>query len=325
MPVHALWMFPVLTFVFGVLAFVIGYIIAVSNGYENAWFSYISDGGTHPPESCIFGQLLNLSAACLAVSVYLRHRQYVVFYGHHLGQKRGWWRTVSSILMFIGFFAAFGMSMVANFQETSVGAVHFIGAMIGFFGSTIYVWGQIILSFAMLPRMTPLWLNGFRFVFTVIATVALILHMICEQAEPFVKDSNGIKPTESPLNGGIKKYNPSSPFYVNHIITTVAEWVLALSLEVVLLSYAFELRQFFAHMPKLQLLESFLATSVRSVVTETPQSLKRNGISTVMARTLTGSAKVADTSSNYIPRPQIDDKIYETESRNLPRRNEYYY
>uniref|UniRef100_A0AC35FB31 Uncharacterized protein n=1 Tax=Panagrolaimus sp. PS1159 TaxID=55785 RepID=A0AC35FB31_9BILA len=64
MPVHALWMFPVLTFVFGVLAFIIGYIIAVSNGYENAWFSYISDGGTHPPESCIFGQLLNLSAAC---------------------------------------------------------------------------------------------------------------------------------------------------------------------------------------------------------------------------------------------------------------------
>jgi hypothetical protein len=52
----------------------------------------------------------------VAVSVYLRHRQYVVFYGHHLGQKRGWWRTVSSILMFIGFFAAFGMSMVANFQ-----------------------------------------------------------------------------------------------------------------------------------------------------------------------------------------------------------------
>jgi hypothetical protein len=78
-------------------------------------------------------------------------------------------------------------------------------------------------------------------------------------------------------------------------------------------------------MPKLQLLESFLATSVRSVVTETPQNLKRNGITMVMARTLTGSAKVADTSSNYIPRTQIDDKIYETESRNLPRRNEYYY
>uniref|UniRef100_A0AC34FG93 DNA damage-regulated autophagy modulator protein 2 n=1 Tax=Panagrolaimus sp. ES5 TaxID=591445 RepID=A0AC34FG93_9BILA len=303
MPLHALWLFPVLTTVFGILAFVIGYAIAVSNGYENAWFSYISDGGTHPPESCIFGQLLNLSAACLAVSVYLRHRQYVVFYEHHLGQKRGWWRTVSSVLMFIGYFAAFGMSMVANFQETSVGTVHFIGAMIGFFGSTIYVWGQIILSFTMLPRMTPIWLNSFRVIFTTVATGALILHMICEQAQPFVKtDANGIKPTEPPLKDGIKRYAPGNPYYVNHIYATVAEWVLALALEIVLLSYAFELRSFFAHMPKLQLVESFLATSVRSVVEETPQSLKRNGISMVMARTLTGSAKVSDSSSNHIPR-----------------------
>ena len=114
----------------------------------------------------------------VALSVYLRHRQYVVYYEHTLGQKRGWWRITSFILMQIGFFSAFGMSMVANFQETSVAAAHFTGAMIAFFGSTIYVWGQIFLSYSMMPRMTPLWLNTIRAFFAAIATAALILRKL---------------------------------------------------------------------------------------------------------------------------------------------------
>ena len=81
---------------------------------------------------------------------------------------------------------------------------------------------------------------------------------------------------------------------------------MALALELVLLSFAFELRQFYAHMPKLQFVDAFLATPIQSVGGETPKDVKKPGISVVFARTLTGSAKISD-SSQQIPRPQIDD------------------
>lgn len=113
----------------------------------------------------------------MAISCYLRHQQYVVYYSHYYKDKEGWWRTVSFWLMLLGYFSAFGMSLVANFQETSVAMVHFIGAMIAFFGATIYIWGQIILSYALTPRMTPLWINHLRTILALLATAALTLRM----------------------------------------------------------------------------------------------------------------------------------------------------
>lgn len=62
MPFHSLWIFPLLSTGFAIAAFVSGYAIAVGNKDAKAWFMYISDGGATPPESCIFGQLLNISA-----------------------------------------------------------------------------------------------------------------------------------------------------------------------------------------------------------------------------------------------------------------------
>lgn len=45
------------------------------------------------------------------------------------------------------------------------------------------------------------------------------------------------------------------------MVTTCAEWVLALSLEAVVLTYAWELRQFYCHLPKMHLKPSFVKFS----------------------------------------------------------------
>lgn len=66
----------------------------------------------------VFGQLLNLSALFLAISVYLRHRQIVEFYWHQYRQV-GKWRGVSCGLLWLGYTSAFGVSLVANFQVDS--------------------------------------------------------------------------------------------------------------------------------------------------------------------------------------------------------------
>ncbi|KAE9556485.1 hypothetical protein FO519_000370 [Halicephalobus sp. NKZ332] len=262
---HSLWIIPVLATGFAIAAFISGYTIAVGKNDAYAWFMYISDGGAKPPESCVFGQLLNLSAVFLALSSYLRHRQYIVYYGHHSKDRNGWWSTFSLIVMCIGFLSAFGMSLVANFQELAVATVHEIGAMMAFFGAAIYCWGNIFMSYALVPHMTPLWLNHIRTVLATIGTGALTLHMICQYGQPFVKKSNGVVPTEPPGNY-IKKYDYNSPFYTNHLVTTCAEWALALSLETLVLTFAWELRQFYMNMPKMHMNPIFFASSLTEIM-----------------------------------------------------------
>ncbi|TMS37109.1 hypothetical protein L596_004111 [Steinernema carpocapsae] len=112
---HA-WIFPVLTATCALAAFFIGYAIGVSNGDEYAWLSYISDGGAIPPQSCIFGQLLNLSAVFMAITTYLRYLQFIDFYVHRHNVACRQWQRVNFGFMILGFFIAFGISVVANFQ-----------------------------------------------------------------------------------------------------------------------------------------------------------------------------------------------------------------
>lgn len=45
--------------------------------------------------------------------------------------------------LIFGLLSTFGLSVVANFQETSVLVVHFIGALLCFGGGTAYFWTQV--------------------------------------------------------------------------------------------------------------------------------------------------------------------------------------
>ena len=93
------------------------------------------------------------------MTVYLRHRQIMEFYYHHLQhnrKERRAWRVYSNIFLWIGLGSAFGCSIVANFQvtrprpppksfqEINVIVVHYIGAFMSFGLGLIYCWAQTI-------------------------------------------------------------------------------------------------------------------------------------------------------------------------------------
>jgi len=68
--------------------FLVTYGIAVSLDHADSLWPYISDTGTKPPESCIFGQFLNIGAFLLCVIFYIRYKQVAEFYTAYPHEKK---------------------------------------------------------------------------------------------------------------------------------------------------------------------------------------------------------------------------------------------
>lgn len=62
---------PVFLFVTLPTTFILTYVIAVLLGHVEAGFPYISDAATYAPESCIFAQFINMTAALSKYLLYL--------------------------------------------------------------------------------------------------------------------------------------------------------------------------------------------------------------------------------------------------------------
>ncbi|KAI6187683.1 Acyltransferase [Aphelenchoides besseyi] len=150
------------------------------------------------------------------------------------------WATVRWILYSAGVISGLGVSVI---QETNVPAAHGFGAWFGFFGGLLYVWLFIIISVIIKPKFAPNILTFVRGVLAMILTVALVMHMVAIEAAPFVKeDANGFKPpkpTAAPHY--VVRLTPDDPWYVNHLVATIAEWVLGVTFEIFVLTFAYEL------------------------------------------------------------------------------------
>lgn len=136
---------------------------------------YISDAATYSPESCIFGQLINIGALLLGLTIYIRFRQikeilYVQDYdlvGHLFRQN--------TISMWIGFISCLGISIVGNFQETNVRIVHYVGALCCFGCGTVYFWMQAMLSYALQPTLGSKMKAHIRLGMAVVCTILFIV------------------------------------------------------------------------------------------------------------------------------------------------------
>ena len=122
---------------FTILSFILGYAISVSLDKVHYLFPYISDTGTTHPASSYFGLCLNLSSVFAAISMYYRHS--------FLEKQEGALTTlklhmVNDVALLLGGLSAFGIMLVANFQETSVLFLHLIGATMTFALGNIYCW-----------------------------------------------------------------------------------------------------------------------------------------------------------------------------------------
>ncbi|WKY15747.1 hypothetical protein Q1695_000885 [Nippostrongylus brasiliensis] len=233
--------FPVLTVVFALLGFFIGYGIAVAEDHVDKWLPFISDCGAIQPESSIFGQLINISAFFLAITVYLIHRNTVDFHENICDNNMGRWKTVSVALMMLGLASALGESIVANFQEGPQLITHDVGAFLFFIGITFYFWGQIVIAYKLRPTMVSLHLTNFRALLNLVIMAILVFHMTCLFGQPFVKSVNGTKPIDTTPSTGIVRHKKGDPFYTNWLATTISEWVLALLILLHILTYTYDL------------------------------------------------------------------------------------
>ncbi|CAJ0602087.1 unnamed protein product [Cylicocyclus nassatus] len=246
MVLRHVWLVPVAAALCAMIGMIGGYVIGVANGHLLPLLPFISDGGAQSPEASIFGQFLNLASFFYVITFYIRHRQTVEYYYHRLNWEQTKWRYASLALMYVGFVSALGLSLVANFREYEIEAVHNIGALMAFIALIIYAWGQVIIGYALIPRMATMLVNHFRLLTVLFATCCLILHELALQTTIFVPRNAGAFPGWQIFEHGGR----DSPYFRTFLIATSSEWALALALQLFLLTFVTELRFAYAHAPR---------------------------------------------------------------------------
>ncbi|KAL6740248.1 hypothetical protein Aduo_013621 [Ancylostoma duodenale] len=238
MVLRHVWLLPVAAVCFTLISIFSGFAIGVTNGHLRAPLPFISSGGAKSPEASIFGEFLNIAAFFLALTVYMRHRQIAEYYGHRLNWKKtSWWR-ISVLFMLIGFLSAIGATIVANFRASELMLVHGIGAIITFLTMVIYGWGQVILGYALVPRLTPLLVNHLRLLLMLLATGCLVLHELAAMFKIFVPKSFG----RPPAWNDPEWFNRDSKLFLNYIIASSAEWGMTLLMMVFVFTFVVEMR-----------------------------------------------------------------------------------
>ncbi|KAL5007405.1 hypothetical protein ScPMuIL_016211 [Solemya velum] len=227
---HA-FVLPIILVVYLPLSFFITYGIAVCEGHVQAGFPYISDTGTFPPESCVFGQLLNIGAVLFGVTVHVRYMQIDCFY-RNTGRPKV--LLVNRLSYGMAIVAAVGVSMVGNFQETNVIAIHLLGACLAFGVGGLYCFTQTGLSFKIknLPGASAC-TRKVRVVLC-IADIILLIALFVASKLAFDK----MQPSTDRY-----KWTPGDEGYSEHLVSTVSEWVIAIVTVSFLLTFVREFSQ----------------------------------------------------------------------------------
>ncbi|XP_062583381.1 DNA damage-regulated autophagy modulator protein 2-like [Saccostrea cucullata] len=144
MCVDKLYLLPVAFVVLLPVTFLITYAIAVSDEEVAPFFPFISDTGTLPPESCIFGQLLNIAAVLILIVIYLRYKQ-ITAYIAITNLTRPSPRTNTGFFV-LGLLSGIGLSIVANFQVENSKGIHIVGAVLAFIVGGAYFFTQTYIS-----------------------------------------------------------------------------------------------------------------------------------------------------------------------------------
>ncbi|XP_048520975.1 DNA damage-regulated autophagy modulator protein 2 isoform X2 [Dendroctonus ponderosae] len=108
--------------------------------YEHVTYilPYISDTGTFPPESCIFGQGFNIGSA-------------------------------------LRLMASAGLNLVANFQETNAFSIHWFGAILTFGVGSLYISFQCYVYIKISPVIGQRKLTMFRILLSLVSAIGFIV------------------------------------------------------------------------------------------------------------------------------------------------------
>uniref|UniRef100_A0A146L1A2 DNA damage-regulated autophagy modulator protein 2 n=1 Tax=Lygus hesperus TaxID=30085 RepID=A0A146L1A2_LYGHE len=215
MAYHGIHYIPLFLFILFPFTFLGTYLAAVWLGHVEPNFPYISDAATYSPESCVFGQLMNLGAVLLSILIYARYCevcQYYELYALHPKVVR-----LNKFGLWFGLISALGLSIVANFQETNVKFVHLSGATMCFGMGCVYFWIQAICSYHMQPISNSIMVAHFRVGLSVVSTIFFFVATIC-----------GIQSHILYHGHDATKWYPDDGGWVLHVISTASEWIVAI-------------------------------------------------------------------------------------------------
>ncbi len=173
-----------------------------------------SDTGTEPPESCIFGQLLNIAALFAFATIFVRYKQINEYYQDVPGGVL----KCNKAAVILGSLAALGMSLVANFQETNVIIVHLIGATMCFALGFVYGFLQSWISYKVTPQHCSIHMCRLRLSLSVIATILFVTTMVFAGVAQMQWDG-----TDS------RKWLPEDGGFALHVVSTASEWGMAIA------------------------------------------------------------------------------------------------
>lgn len=111
---------------------------------NHVYIPFISDTGTTPPESCLFGQVLNIGALLFTVTTYVRYRQVRFIQAMAEVNLSKFWNNLGLVF---GILSSIGLTIVGNFQETSILFIHLIGAGMTFGFGSAYMSVQTAISY----------------------------------------------------------------------------------------------------------------------------------------------------------------------------------
>ncbi|CAH8828577.1 unnamed protein product [Trichobilharzia szidati] len=218
------------------MAIVTCYFMSLKRDHISPYFPYISDAGSTVPESCIFGQLLNMASLIGGLCFYSWHK-YILDCSQKYDRRCYRQTKIARIALCFGFISAFGMSLVANFQETAVWSVHIIGAALAFGGGSIYSLCVTYITYKYL-RSGRIWIT--RFILSLLTIASFIIHPITGLIARLMYDGDNIR-----------KWKPVDRGYEYHVASGTAEWITALSFMCFVLSLAWELKDCKLHTVKI--------------------------------------------------------------------------
>ncbi|XP_021349475.1 DNA damage-regulated autophagy modulator protein 2-like isoform X2 [Mizuhopecten yessoensis] len=192
--------------------FIGSYIIAILKHDVAIYFPYISDTGTKPPESCIFGQFLNIAATLAFCTMYVRYKLVASLTGNEDTKLR----RLNNAGLVLGTLSSLGLSIVANFQETVVEPVHLTGASLVLGCGVVYEFVQTYVTYQMHPDFNGQFIARIRLLISVISAIGMVMAFTSAGISRYQTD------TKDKLH-----WKPDEKGFTAHIVSTMSEWVTA--------------------------------------------------------------------------------------------------
>lgn len=214
--------------------FLITYVWSVVTGHVEPDFPYISATGTFPPESCFFGQMLNIAAVLMAALVWVRHKIILDYCAKNIAPKT--LPSRSKVASFFGYAASLGISLVGNFQATNFTSIHLLGACLAFGVGNLYIWMQAVMSYSLEPRVNSRAVSHLRVICSFLASAMCVVTVVFSYLHS--RDNKDVAYWTAE-HSWMRERNS----WAYHVVATASEWVLAGAFYVVLLTLVPEFKR----------------------------------------------------------------------------------